>query len=288
VRYDHITFETENLTRPQDGRAEILYEHVSPRVGVTFRAAQNLALYASYNEGFEAPVLDQLRNSPAREGEFVANHSVKPFDVHAFEVGARGQIGHHGSFEAAVFRQRTNNLIVSQSFLRPEPLIGQFAAVVNAGKVDQNGLELGASLRPIDGVQLAGSYTYSDFTYRDFVSGGEDASGRRVPGVPEHNIFAEASYRTATGLSVTFDIQRVGAFFVDDLNTASNEPYVIANLRGGYDFSLGRGFKLSPWVGLMNLRDKVYVAQTQPNAAAGRYFNPLPGLTFLGGLKVGY
>jgi len=50
---------------------------------------------------------------------------------------------------------------------------------------------------------------------------------------------------------------------------------------------LRRGFQLSPWVGLMNLRDKVYVAQTQPNAAAGRYFNPLPGLTFLTGIKIG-
>ena len=34
--------------------------------------------------------------------------------------------------------------------------------------------------------------------------------------------------------------------------------------------------------------DQVYVAQTQPNAAAGRYFNPLPGLTFLGGVTFGY
>jgi hypothetical protein len=32
----------------------------------------------------------------------------------------------------------------------------------------------------------------------------------------------------------------------------------------------------------------VYVAQTQPNAAAGRYFNPLPGLTWLAGVKFGY
>jgi iron complex outermembrane receptor protein len=89
-------------------------------------------------------------------------------------------------------------------------------------------------------------------------------------------------------MSMTFDIQRVGRFFVNDLNTASNEPYLIANLRAGYDLRLRRDFKLSPWIGVMNLRDKVYVAQTQPNAAAGRYFNPLPGLTVLAGVKFGY
>jgi iron complex outermembrane receptor protein len=213
---------------------------------------------------------------------------VQPFDVHAFDVGARGQIGRRLTFEASAYRQRTNNLIVSQSFLRLPPLTGQFTAFVNAGKVDQNGLELGATPRPLTGMQMTGFYTYSDFTYRDFVSDAQSFSGGTVPGVPAHNAFAEVSYRTDRGLSMAFDIQRVGRFFLNDLNTASNDPYVVANLRVGYDLRLSRGFELSPWVGLLNLRDKVYVAQTQPNAAAGRYFNPLPGLTFLAGVKFGY
>jgi iron complex outermembrane recepter protein len=287
VRYDHITFSTENLIRPQFARGDIVYEQFSPRLGVTFRLADDVALYASYNEGFEAPILDQLRNSPSTDGEFVPNQTVKPFDVRAFEVGARGQIG-RVTFEAAAYRQRTNNLIVSQSFLRPLPLPGQFSAVVNAGKVDQNGLEFGATLRPFAGMQMSGSYTYSDFTYRDYVSGGQTFSGNAVPGVPAHNVFAEVNYRTEGGLTTAFDIQRVGTFFLNDLNTASNAPYVVANLRLGYDLHLKRGFELSPWVGLQNLRDKVYVAQTVPNAAAGRYFNPLPRLTFLAGVKFGY
>lgn len=288
LRYDHITFSTENLLRPQDGRSDIVYEQVSPRVGLTFRLTDDVALYSSYNEGFEAPILDQLRNSPARDGEFVANRTVEPIDVRAFEVGARAQIGRRLSVEASAYRQRTSNLIVSQSFLRLPPLAGQFTAVVNAGKVDQDGLEFGATLRPFTGMQMTGSYTYSDFTYRDFVSGGQSFSGRTVPGVPAHNAFAELSYRTARGLSTAFDIQRVGRFFLNDLNTASNDPYVVANLRVGYDLDLSRGWQLSPWVSLLNLRDKVYVAQTRPNAAAGRYFNPLPGLTFLAGVKFGY
>jgi iron complex outermembrane receptor protein len=288
LRYDHITFATENLLRPQDGRSEIVYEQFSPRLGLTFRMTDDVALYSSYNQGFEAPILDQLRNSPAPDGEFVANRTVKPIDVHAFEVGARGQIGRRVTFEASAYRQRTNNLIVSQSFLRPPPLTGQFTAVVNAGKVDQNGLELGATWQPFTGMRMTGAYTFSDFTYRDFVSGGQSFSGQSVPGVPAHDVFAEVTYQTTRGFSTAFDIQRVGRFFVNDLNTASNEPYVVANLRVGYELGLTRGFELSPWVGLQNLRNTVYVSQTRPNAAACRYFNPLPGLTFLAGVKFGY
>ena len=55
VRYDHITFSTENLIRPQIPRGDIVYEQFSPRLGVTFRLTDDVALYASYNEGFEAP-----------------------------------------------------------------------------------------------------------------------------------------------------------------------------------------------------------------------------------------
>jgi iron complex outermembrane receptor protein len=288
LRFDNITFSTENLIRPQDGRAHLEYERVSPRLGVTFRPVQPVALYGSYNEGFEAPILDQLRNSPAREGEFIANRSLQPVEVRAFEVGARAQMGRRATLEAAAYRQRTKDLIVSQGFLRPPPLIGQFTAFVNAGKVDQNGIELGATLRPLTGLQMRGSYTFSNFTYRDFVSGGQSFSGRTVPGVPAHNAFAELSYRAAQRLSMAFDIQRVGTFFLDDGNTASNEAYVVANLRVGYDVRMRGGFGLSPWVGLQNLGDTVYAAQTQPNAAAGRYFYPLPGFTFLAGVKFGY
>lgn len=288
LRYDRIMFSAENLVRPQDGLSEIVYEQFSPRLGVTVRVATDLALYASYNEGFEAPILGELRNSPARDGEFVANRTVEPFAVRAFEVGARGQVGRRLTFEASAYRQRTNNLIVSQSFLRLPPLTGQFNAFVNAGKVDQNGVELGATLRPATGLVMTGAYTFSDFTYRDFVNAGQTFSGRTVPGVPAHNVYGEVSYRHPRGFSAAFDVQRVGTFFLNDLNTASNDPYVLANLRVGYDVSVGRGFHVSPWVSLLNLRDKVYVAQTQPNAAAGRYFNPLPGRTFLAGVKVGY
>ena len=274
LRYDHITFSTENLLRPQDSRSEIVYEQFSPRVGLTFRLTDDVALYTSYNEGFEAPILDQLRSSPSIDGEFEANRTLQPIDVRAFEVGARGQLGRHVTFEAAAYRQRTNNLIVNLGFLRQPPLTGQFFAFVNAGKVDQDGVELGATWRPFKGMQVAGSYTYSDFIYRDFVSGAQNASGNTVPGVPAHNVFGEVTYRLERGLSVTFDVQRVGRFFLNDLNTASNDPYIVANLRAGYDFRLKQGFKLSPWVGLMNLRDEVYVAQTRIKRRRGALFQP--------------
>ena len=132
------------------------------------------AVYSSYNEGFEAPdsrPVAQLAGARRRVRGQPHGEAVR-------RARLRGRCPRTDraplTFEASAYRQRTNNLIVAQSFLRPPPLTGQFSAVVNAGKVDQNGLELGVTLRPLTGMQMTGSYTYSDFTYRDFVTGGAE------------------------------------------------------------------------------------------------------------------
>lgn len=90
------------------------------------------------------------------------------------------------------------------------------------------------------------------------------------------------------GFTTSFGVQHVGQFFLNDLNSAVNDPYTVANWRFGYDVRLKRGWQLSPWVSLQNLGDQIYSAQTQPNAAAGRYFFPLPGRNVLAGVRFGY
>ena len=68
-------------------------EHFSPRLGLTFRLTQDVALYTSYNEGFEAPILDQLRTSPSSDGEFEADRTLEPIDVRALDVALAGSLG---------------------------------------------------------------------------------------------------------------------------------------------------------------------------------------------------
>jgi hypothetical protein len=249
------------------------------RLGLHERVAQAIASGAGYRTGYDDAAVGRHWEMAGRIGEAADRYLAAA--AHGVDIG--------GNSDAFRLLTRVLRLVPESDHARRfgarqlrEEILRRLA------RRTQQQREIGVRLRPLTGMLMSGSYTYSDFTYRDFDTAGQSVSGKAVPGVPAHNVFAEVSYRTSHGLSAAFDIQRVGRFFLNDLNTASNEPYVVANLRVGYDFRLARGFELSPWLGLQNLRDSVYVAQTRPNAAADRYFNPLPGLTFLGGLKFGY
>jgi iron complex outermembrane recepter protein len=190
-----------------------------------------------------------------------------------------------GTMEVTVFNQRLTDQQVNVSFVRPAPQTGQFAALVNAASVKQRGIESGASLTISEAVTLAGTYTYSDFNFDRYVAGTNNFSGKRLPGVPRHTAFTELRYRDSRGLSSSVEAQWVGEFFVNDANTAINPAYTLVNFRIGHDITAAR-MSLSPFVSVNNLFSESYSSQPQINAAAGRFFNPLPGRNYAAGVKV--
>jgi iron complex outermembrane receptor protein len=285
VRYDNIRFRQQNqlltvVTRPRT------FTRVTPKVGLTWRATPSLSTYANFSESFEAPVIGQLRNSPSPDGEFVTNQVVRPLTVRTYEVGTRGAAG-RASFEAVVFRQSLRDQPVNVSFARPAPATGQFAALVNAAEVRQWGVETGAQLALTSALTLAGTYTYSDFAYDRFVAGTSDFTGNELPGIPKHNAFAELRYRDARGLTGGVEVQSVGKFFLNDANTVTNAAYQVVNLRLGWERGLG-ALQVAPFVAVNNLLSEEYSSQPQINAALGRFYNPLPGVTYSAGLRVNW
>ncbi|MBI2073918.1 MAG: TonB-dependent receptor [Gemmatimonadetes bacterium] len=85
---------------------------------------------------------------------------------------------------------------------------GSTAIVVsygNAGKVDEKGVEIGASIAVTDEIRLGGNYTFFDFTVKDSLTGDV-----LIPNAPRHKGTLEASYRGVQGLELG-----VRARFVD-------------------------------------------------------------------------
>jgi len=284
VRYDEIRFRQQNkmrrdLTRPRT------FTRVTPKFGLTYRASSALSLYANVSESFEAPVIGQLRNSPRADGEFVTNQEVKPLTIRTYEIGTRGAMG-RASVELAVFRQKLSDQQVNVNFVRVPPLTGQFAALVNAAAVRQSGVEFGTTFVLTNALTLAGTYTYSDFTFERYAAGTSNFAGNELPGVPKHNGFAELRYRDQRGLVGGVEFQAVGKFFLNDANTATNDAYRLVNVRLGWE-STGR-VQFAPFVGVNNVFSERYSSQPQINAGAGRFFNPLPGVNVSAGLKVSW
>ncbi len=285
VRYDEIRFRQQNklrkeLTRPRE------FTRVTPKFGLNYRIDPSHSVYANVSESFEAPVIGQLRNSPRSDGEFVTNQVVEPLTIRTYELGTRGGVG-RATFELAVFRQKLSDQQVNVSFVRVPPLTGQFAALVNAASVKQSGVEFGTTVVLSSALTLAGTYTYSDFTYERYAAGTSNFAGNELPGIPKHNGFIELRYRDSKGLVGGVELQSVGKFFLNDANTATNDAYQVVNLRMGWEQASGR-VQFSPFVGVNNVLSEKYSSQPQINAGAGRFFNPLPGANFTAGVKVNW
>jgi iron complex outermembrane recepter protein len=108
-----------------------------------------------------------------------------------------------------------------------------------------------------------------------------------VPGLPRHLWFFELSYRHHSGFYTSGDVRYAGSFYADDENTLKNESYTVVNARLGLARHTGR-WTLEPFAGADNLLDETYNANVRINAAGGRYFEPAPGRTFFGGIRINY
>ena len=288
-RFDTISFGFEDLMRPGQPGSMFTrkFERFTPKLGMVYRARPTLSLYGNFSEGLEAPVSEQLRNSPFPTGEFVLNVGLDPMIYQSFEAGAKGQAGRRLSFEVAVFRQNIDNFIVTRQILRPTGGT-TFTASLNAAKVRQNGVEFGSTLKVGPSLSANVSYTFSDYTFSRFDALGQNLSGSRLAGIPQHDVFGELRYQPARGFNGSLNVKSVGRYFVDDANSFTNEPYTVVTVSAGYDRRMGGKARLSPFLTINNLLSERYTSLPQVNDGARRFFNPMPGVSALGGVTIKY
>ena len=278
-RYDSVRFTSENLTLPNAGQVGRIFKRFTPKVGATYRPIPTLSLYTTFSEGFETPIIGELRTLPG--GAFGFNQNLNPQISKNYEVGARGEwLGGRGTFEMALYRQYIRD------YISP---FGTFPnnSFQNVGKVKQTGFELGSEVTLVPRLSLAVSYTYSDFIFDTFNNGVSNFSGNRLPGVPKNSFYTELRYKDPSGWYGGIEYQYVSDFFVTDANSATNPSYSLTNVRFGYN-GVFRGYRVSPYLGLYNVFNKSYSAFALINDANQRYFNPLPKFNAFAGVTVGF
>lgn len=278
-RFDNVDFKSRNFvtTAPEAHRT---FRKFTPKVGAAYRPVPELSLYANFSQGFETPVIGELRVLPG--GVFGFNANLEPQVSTNYEVGARGGLFQQRlTFDAAVFHQKIRD------FISP---FGTFPnnSFQNVGEVGQNGFELSSRWQVIPGLSLAMSYTFSDFVFDEFNNGISNFTGNRLPGVPKHQLYGELRYTLPVGVYGSVESQYVSRFFVNDANTFANAPYAVTNLRFGYEGRRGEKFRFSPFLGINNIFDRRYSAFALINDAARRFYNPQPGVSVYGGLGLTY
>src|SRR5882672_1243861 len=172
VRYDEIEFDvTDHYLVDGNDSGDLNFDHTSPMVGVTVDLSDKLNLYATYSTAFETPTTTEL-NKPDLTGGF--NQGLQPQLATNLEVGLRGQLSSKSRYEVSVFTIGvTDELIPFEVPGSPGRNYYQ-----NAGKSERNGVEFSWIASLTDRLQTTVSYTYSDFTFKNFV----DAQGNNYDG----------------------------------------------------------------------------------------------------------
>ena len=278
-RYDSVELEVDDKFLVNgDQSSELDFDEFNPTVGLNWNAWGNMHVFANYSTSFETPTFTELAN-PARNlnvnlGGF---NNVSAQTADSFEFGLRGAPNDRIDIDLAYFYMEVDDEVTSVSN------VGSRSFFENAD-TERQGFEAAAVFNVFEGLDLTVAYTWSDFEFDQFDTN-QAAEGNNLPGIPEHQFYAEVAYTHASGFYTTWDIIHVGRFFANNANTVRAGQHTVSNLRFGRNFMVASA-TVSPFVGINNFFDEDYFANVRLNAFGGRAFEPAPDRSIYGGVAV--
>jgi iron complex outermembrane receptor protein len=281
VRFDYFDFTAEDRKLDDgDQSGSRTMSAASPSVGVTFLAGNGVNVYSSFATAYETPTAQELSNQPSGDGGF--NQDLEPEDLTSWEIGVRGLAEPARiQYELAFYTSQVTNGLIP--FERPDGVV----FFTNAGEIARNGVEALVEWIPDASFSARFAYTYSDFTFDQFVLDGTDFAGNPEPGAPPHQVFAGVTHRAPFGLTSIAQVRWQDAYSVRNDNTASNWAHTVVDLRFALDRRWGDS-DFRPFLGIDNLFDERYNAWTIVNGFGGRYYDPSPGREVYGGVTIGF
>ncbi len=250
----------------------------SGTVGLVYHLNKQQQIYTNVATVFEAPTTTELLNNPAGLGGF--NPNLNAQTSLSKELGLRGDSAGF-QYEAAVFHISSRNEITPFE-LSSSPGRAFFR---NTGQSRRIGVETRLASPEWKGLRGEVSYTYSDFQFQKFIVDNNDLQGNAFPGIPTHRWEGLLRYAHSSGVFGQMHVQRVGTFYVNDTNTASNNAYNLGQLLVGWQ-KKHQWIEGSLFLGINNLFDAKYNSNTRINAAFDRYFEPGAPMNFFGGLRL--
>jgi iron complex outermembrane receptor protein len=278
-RYDDVDYEVTDRTG-SDESGKRSFSQFSPMVGIHWSVHEAVDVYGNISRSFDPPATTELANPFGPTG---FNPELDSQKATNYELGVKGLLSGRLRYELALFHINVRDEIV------PFELEGSGQSFFqNAGSSTHEGLEAALSMELFTGLTGTATYTWSDFTFDEFVGrGGARYDGNRIPGIPEHLFNLDLSWSHSSGFFAGWDFLYVGRFFADNANRVETDDYLVSNLRAGYRWTGGE-WTFEPFAGVNNLFDKEYIGNIRLNASFGRFYEPAPERNVYAGILLRY
>lgn len=270
---------------------------ISPHFAVNKIINNHMSVYASYSQGYKAPVASSIYTPLAG----TTNTSLRPEKGTQFEVGTKGALlNDRLIYEVAYF----NAIFSDKMTLVGVPNAGGTATlysyVVNSGKYENQGLEALVKFTAYQSdagflrmVRPFANVTYSDFRYNGVTFQNNvsvppaDYTGNKVAGVPPVTANGGLDFTTGPGLygNITYLFRDTMPFTPDGLHKALG--FGLLNAKLGYRKTMGH-FDFDAFVGINNITRIRYYQMVFVNQLPDAYLPGPRDTNYFGGLNVKY
>ncbi|MET0222256.1 MAG: TonB-dependent receptor [Tardiphaga sp.] len=258
----------------QSGRRS--WDLFSPKVGLLWDVDPAWQVFGNISRSAEVPTFDVNTFSSPASSDVDAQTAI------TYEIGTRGRRP-DVTWDISLYRADLKNELQCLTTSPFSP-----CTVVNADRTVHQGIEaalgvafLKSVFRQEDRFWFNVVYNYSDFRFdHDAIWG-----NHRLPGAPPQSLRAEALYKHPNGFYAGPNVEWMPqAFFADNANSLTVDPYALLNFKIGYEQSTG----WSGYVEGRNLLDTRYISSTVTVGKADpamQLFNPGTGRAIFGGLR---
>lgn len=251
-----------------------------PVVGVRWQLAPQLQAFASVGRGMETPTLNEA--AYRSDGGAGLNTALNASRSTSAEIGLRGRNA-AGLWNATLFDIRTRDEIVSAG------TIDGRATFANGGSTKRQGVELSAEYG-MGSVTLSSAYTFLRARYGSGTA--SIPAGNRMPGLPEHQLFAQLAWAPAIvsgiGGVFTLEARHTGSVFANDANTRTTalaEKHTLLGVGARFEQTTG-AWTWREFVRIDNITDRKHVGSVIVNDGNNRFFEPGLGRSLSAGVEL--
>jgi iron complex outermembrane receptor protein len=272
------TFYSPAIAAPSAVNAEKSFADVSPQFTGAYRLSPGKLAYVTAAQGYKAGGFNAA--SPPGSEAYGEERSWN------YEAGVKTSwLSNRLSVDGSAFVIDWQDLQLNV----PNPQVPAQYYIANVGGARSKGVELSLLARPIRSLDVFGAVGYTNAHFSNGTqSSGIAVGGNRLPATPVYTAtvgtqYSVEAYRAAS-LYGRFDIAFTGSYEYDDFNTAGQDAYSLANLRGGIR---GRRAFIEGWV--RNLFDTRYIpiAFAYPGLAPSGFVGEM-GAPRTFGLRAGF
>lgn len=244
--------QTQNFNTSGNKTSEINQNGLSPNAALMYKITPAVMAYISY-----ADSLEQGSTAPTGTGLKNAGQTLDPYRSQQYEIGLKADTGGM-NLGAALFRlERPFAYVDSSDMVYKEQ-----------GNQVNNGLELTATGRVYEGLNIYSGVTFLDPKLKDTVS--DSTSNKRVVGVPkvQANILAEYSLPSMPQWVYSANVHYTGKRAANDTNSAWADSYTTLDLGTRYTTKLN-AVPTTFRVSVNNVTNEHYWASIFPSGTDG-------------------